>query len=275
MALSFQIKRLRKALGTRGPWKTLRLLGPAIYHYAFPIRIPTHPFDLQHGVDTSGLLHQDKIASGHANDDHITAYWGTHPAAFQDILKQWQKTLAGTPFAIEDYTLFDIGCGKGRVVMMASDAPFRRVVGIELSPMLVAIAHRNLATWKRSRHLCSDISILNCDALEIDLPQSPALLYAYNPFDEHVTRLFLDRLQLLALARSAPIDLIYAQPELASIAEAAPGIALIGTGSAALTQQETAADAFSARILDYRIYRIAAVSNHAVPIRGATRNVAR
>ena len=56
------------------------------------------------------------------------------------VIDQWQQTLAETPHGIQDYTFLDIGSGKGRVLMLASDAPFRHIVGVELSPALTAIA---------------------------------------------------------------------------------------------------------------------------------------
>ncbi len=109
---------------------------------SFPPPLPIHPFDLRHGVDTSGLLFCDQLASGHAHDDHINAYWGTPPSGFQGILDHWQQALAGTPYTIEDYTLVDIGCGKGRVVLLASDLPFQRIVGVELNPTLTSPSPR-------------------------------------------------------------------------------------------------------------------------------------
>jgi SAM-dependent methyltransferase len=206
-------------------------------------------------MDTSGLLFADQLASGHAHDDHINAYWGTPTSGFRGILDQWQQTLAETPHGIQDYTFLDIGSGKGRVLMLASDAPFRHIVGVELSPALTAIAERNMAKWNAVPHACNQIDVLNLDALLAPIPDSPVVLYIYNSFNLYVMLPLLERLQALALARSTPIDLIYAKPQQAHLVDAVPGIALLAAGSIPLTPEDRAACAFATTHLEYRIYR--------------------
>jgi SAM-dependent methyltransferase len=210
-------------------------------------------------MDTSGLLFAEHLASGHAHDDHINAYWGTAPSGFRGVLDQWQQALAATPHGVHDYTFLDIGCGKGRVLMLASDAPFQRIVGVELSSALTAIAERNLTRWSAAPHLCSNIEILNVDALAAPIPDSPVVLYIYNSFNLYVMLPLLQRLQALALTRSAPIDLIYAKPQQAPLVDAVPGIVLLAAGSIPLAPEDRAACAFSTTHLDFRIYRFAAL----------------
>jgi SAM-dependent methyltransferase len=255
MGISSPVQRLGNALRTHGPWRTARILGKRLYREFSPAPIPTHPFDLEHGVDTSGLLFAEHLASGHAHDDHINAYWGTAPSGFCGILEQWQHTLAGTPYRIEDYTFLDIGCGKGRVLMLASNAPFQRIVGVELNPALTAIAQSNMAMWSAAPRLCSDIDVLNVDALAAPIPDSPVVLYIYNSFNLYVMMPLLERLQALALTRSTPIDLIYAKPQQAALVDAVPGIALLMAGSITLSPEDRAACAFATTQLEFRIYR--------------------
>ena len=197
------VQRLGNALRTRGPWQTVRTFGKRLHREFFPAPVPTHPFDLEHGVDTSGLLFADQLASGHPNDDHINAYWGTPPSGFRGILDYWQDALAGTPYRVQDYTFLDIGCGKGRVLMMASETPFQRIVGVELSPPLTAIAQTNMARWSAEPPAwCSNIDVLNVDALAAPIPDSPVVLYIYNSFNLYVMLPLLERLRTLALTRS-------------------------------------------------------------------------
>jgi hypothetical protein len=82
------------------------------------------------------------------------------------------------------------------------------------------------------------------------------VLYIYNSFNLYVMLPLLERLQTLALARSTPIDLIYAKPQQASLVDAVPGIALVKAGSIALTPEDRAACAFATTQLDFRIYRL-------------------
>ena len=250
------VQRFGNALRTHGPWRTARILGSRLRREFFPAPVPTHPFDLEHGVDTSGLLFAQHLVSGHAHDDHINAYWGTAPSGFRGVLERWQQALDGTPYGIEDYTFIDIGCGKGRVLMLASEAPFRQIVGVELNPELTAIAESNMTKWKTAAQPSPDIQVLNLDALAAPIPDTPAVLYIYNSFNLYVMMPLLERLTTLSLTRSTPIDLIYAQPQQARLIENAPGVILLADGSIPLTPEDKAACAFATTQLDFRIYRI-------------------
>ena len=45
----------------------------------------------------------------------------------------------------QDFNFVDIGSGKGRALLLASDYPFREIIGIELSPELDRVAQGEVA----------------------------------------------------------------------------------------------------------------------------------
>src|SRR6516225_2482490 len=104
-----------------------------------PVVEEKHPFDREHGVDTGGLIYADGLSTGHEHDRHSAGYYATAPSLFRGSVELWRETLTRTGCALEDYTLVDIGCGKGRVLMLATEYTFREIVGIELNPGLVKI----------------------------------------------------------------------------------------------------------------------------------------
>jgi hypothetical protein len=110
-----------------------------------------HPFDRRHRVDTGGLLYADRLATGHAHDGHNAGYYATAPSLFHGAIDLWRETLPATASTVSDYTLVDIGCGKGRVLMLASEYGFREIVGVELNRGLARVARKNLRKWLRRR----------------------------------------------------------------------------------------------------------------------------
>jgi SAM-dependent methyltransferase len=256
MGAANTIYHIRKLLAEVGPRQTALTLSKHLYRRAFPVKYPVHPFDLQHGVETSGLIGGRRLNSGSDHDRHITAYWGTAPSAFTHVFSLWNDSLAGTPYSTRDYVFIDIGCGKGRVLMLASGHPFHRVVGVELNTGLVSAAQKNLHKWKSSRHACNDIEVLNADALEFAFPDAPTLLYIFNPFDAHLTQLLLNRIQAVSARRSAPIDIIYMTPDHAHLFALVPDLQLLDEGRTPLTTEEKSVDAFQTQSLGYRIYRL-------------------
>src|ERR1035441_4397349 len=99
---------------------------------------PIHPFDQAHGVDTSGLVPARHLVTGHANDEHVTAYYGVAPSILRALIGHWRETIP--PHPISSYTFIDVGAGKGRGLLVASEFRFRKVVGIELNPSLVRMS---------------------------------------------------------------------------------------------------------------------------------------
>ena len=110
---------------------------------------PIHPFDQMHGVDTSGLVPAKHLVTGHANDEHVTAYYGVAPSILRSLIHQWRETIP--PYPISSYTFIDVGAGKGRGLLVASEYHFRTVIGIELNPSLAGVARANVAHWNASR----------------------------------------------------------------------------------------------------------------------------
>ena len=66
-----------------------------------------------------------------------SAYQPTEPALFKEMM-------AYLKIDFQEFTFIDIGSGKGRVLLMAADYPFRRILGIELLPALHRVAQENL-----------------------------------------------------------------------------------------------------------------------------------
>lgn len=67
-------------------------------------------------------------------------------------MKRWQEF--GPAYGIEDYTFVDIGCGKGRAVLLASEVRFREIVGIELNTKLAVLARKMQRCGRRLVRLC-------------------------------------------------------------------------------------------------------------------------
>src|SRR5438045_5385838 len=81
-----------------------------------------------------------------------------------------------------EFVFLDLGSGKGRTLMMASDYPFQRIIGVELLPALNQVARENIALYKGESQKCLAIESICADATTFPLPAAPLVLYLFNPF---------------------------------------------------------------------------------------------
>jgi SAM-dependent methyltransferase len=239
-----------------------RLLNPAsgpwvgLLRRLFPSREARHPFDRTHRVDTGGLIYADGLSTGHEHDVHSSGYYATAPSLFRGAMEHWSATLEASPFRLTEYAFVDIGCGKGRVVLLASEHAFREVVGVELNPQLASMARRNLQRWMSRKRACRNVSIVQQDALSFTLPDGPLVLFFFNSFEREMVQMWLDRLVAVASSRSDPIDLIYLHPEHHKVIAATPGIRILADAEIAFSPRDAAADAFGVSLDHCTIYRV-------------------
>lgn len=199
-----------------------------------------HPFDAVHGVRTSGLVAGRHLKSGHQHDRHATAYYGVAPSVFQALIKRWRRSEPSAPF--EEFTFIDIGAGMGRAVLLASELPFRDVVGVELNPGLVRIARRNLALWRAARRAHTAMRIVRKDAAEFQFPDGPCLAFLFNPFGAPVMRRLLKTLAARFAKRPGQLDLLYVNNEQEGVLGRQRGFARLYLGEVRRSRADAIAD---------------------------------
>ena len=166
-----------------------------------------HPFDERFGVETSGLIYELPTGSHHDACNH--GYCGVAPSIFRESLERLKL----------DYSHFrfiDLGSGKGRALLLASDYPFREVIGVELSPQLHRIAKRNIARYLR-RGTAAPLVSFRGDAAEFDWPSGPLVVYMWNAFAQPVMERVLANLRAALHEQPREMYLVYVHPELEDI----------------------------------------------------------
>lgn len=153
-------------------------------------------FDVEHNVETSVRVHQSDLRVDSPNWTYGSGYW---PASVEIV----REAIAALPIRHEDFTFIDLGCGKGRVLLVASDYPFARIIGVEFAPELHQIALRNIAGYRSEARRCARIEVVCQDMTTFELPPGPLVLFFYNPASEVVMRNVAARI----IARSAPQEI--------------------------------------------------------------------
>ena len=95
---------------------------------------------------------------------------------------------------------------------MASDYPFRRIVGVELLPALHRIAQENLKLYKNDAQKCFALEAICGDAYEFCFPDEPLVVFLFNPFGESGMRRVIAKLELSLRGRPRAVYVLYHNP---------------------------------------------------------------
>lgn len=173
-----------------------------------------HSFDRTNGFDTSGHLETAAHAHKDVNASEVVPYAGSQPSIVRLALASLPD-IAGRVF-------IDLGCGKGRPLLVASEFPFRRLIGVELSPELVDIARSNARIVAERYPARPAIDVSVGDATRVVLPEAEIVCFMYHPFGRTLVGTLLATLgrQLAESGRHA--FLVYYNPVHGDVVDGSP-----------------------------------------------------
>jgi SAM-dependent methyltransferase len=132
-------------------------------------------------------------------------YQPTEPALFCEMM-------ASLPIAFDAFTFVDIGSGKGRTLLMASEYSFRKILGVELIEELHRAAKENIRAYKSATQRCSQVEAVCGDAREFAFPGGPLVLYLFNPLPEAGMRRLIENLEKSLAENPRAVYVLYHNP---------------------------------------------------------------
>lgn len=142
---------------------------------------PADDFDRKYGVATSGVTESSE--AGIADETARSLAVGYVPTREVVIRHILENTTQGLD--LKEYSFVDLGCGKGRALIVAAQLPFKEVIGVELSPLHCEVATANVEGYvSNGRHpvSCRNIRVDCVNAADFEFPDTNLLIYMYRPF---------------------------------------------------------------------------------------------
>lgn len=159
-------------------------------------------FDWRHRVRTCGTAELKGLTIAGANANHGVFYHPSHPKFLFEVL-------GALDIDYSRYSFVDLGSGKGRVLLVASEFPFLVIVGVEFARELHEVASENIRRYRSNSQKCKQVQSLHADATEFEFPTGPLVLYLANPFGPGVLVPVLRNLQKSLVANPRDGILIY------------------------------------------------------------------
>lgn len=184
-----------------------------------------HPIDKLYGIDTSGAVFGRALRSNNAAADLYAApYAGSQPSIIRKILYMIPD--------LENTTFLDLGCGKGRTLVVASEFPLQDIVGVELSPMLAALARDNAHIIRQQFPERTPITVLEQDASALLLPEGRVIIFLYNPFFKRLMQKVARIIEnVLTINSDKKIYVVYANPLYGNLFDGLPRLRRIFAGN--------------------------------------------
>jgi SAM-dependent methyltransferase len=153
-----------RSLLLRGPLKHFQLLFGEWY------------YERKFGIRTNGFKTSDSEKHHHYQAAAYTALMSIFNALAIDT---------------KHYAFYDIGCGRGRVLFMATQYGYNRLYGIELDGALLKEAEANLQAI-RSQSKTLTIQLEQKNVLEYSFENQEAIYFLFNPFNSEVMAGFIE-----------------------------------------------------------------------------------
>lgn len=194
----------------------LTLLAPAAWRSYFASR-QGQAFDRRFGTDTRDKMSVSEM-SGVDRElaSHAVQYEASAIPKFRRALDVVRGLIGD---ALHEYTFIDFGSGKGLAVMLASQLPFKKICGVEMTPALHLIAESNVRKFAAQAAVRAPVSLTCSDALTYALPEGNIVAYLYNPFDETLTARLIERLTRQTNGSARSLIVIYINPVHSSLFE--------------------------------------------------------
>jgi SAM-dependent methyltransferase len=153
-------------------------------------------------VSTAGVHILPEILA----DSRFNGY-GPCPMSPREFFRMLRRTGA-------DYSQFlfiDFGCGKGQPLFLASELPFKAVIGIEFTALMVQAAEENIRTYSGPRR-SGGLRVICINALDYELPPEPSIYYFCDPFVAVVMTQWVERLRQSLASAPRQIFIVYMLP---------------------------------------------------------------
>lgn len=167
-------------------------------------RLLGRPFDQRRGVDTGEVQPLSEFAVAGDKLAHATEHAPTSVRGF------W-LSVGSLAIDFRRFGFVDLGSGKGRALLLATQLPFRSIEGIELSRELHEIASVNVRTACKQNDR-NRVQLHQGDAASYEFPEYPLVVYLFNPFGPPVLSSIARKLELSFRQHPRPIFVVYMNP---------------------------------------------------------------
>ncbi len=159
--------------------------------------------ELKYGINTTGIDDLKKLKKTGIDIFHASIYMPVPYNLLEEIF---------TKININSFTHFvDIGCGKGRAMVVANYLGVKKITGIDFSKQLCDAAVENFKLTNKILPKAK-IKVLNNNAFYFAIEKDVDCIFMFNPFDDIIMSGLLENIEMSIQKKPRKITIIYINP---------------------------------------------------------------
>jgi hypothetical protein len=178
-------------------------------------------WDRSYDADTAGSIQLSSLSITGPNAKFGNECVCTSPKSFDFMMRCLPGPVAG-------HTFVDIGAGKSRTLLLASRYDFAKVVGVEFAKELVDCSKGNIARFKADWRKCQNLEIIEADATQFAFPDTPLVIFFYNPFSQTIFDAVLKNIVASIASKPRDCTIVYGSSSHDAIDWARPAVLATG-----------------------------------------------
>jgi len=171
-------------------------------------------FDLRHGTDTTSVVEVDDLDIANADKRNVYKYQASNYYILRKLLNSLKMDFSSS-------VLVDFGSGKGRVLLVALEYGFKRLIGVEISQVLCNIFEDNLRIYRgnKNKYKGTEVEIINMDASKYQIPYDADIFCFYNPFGRDIFEKVIENINESLKLHKRSIYILYIKPDFKDVLE--------------------------------------------------------
>jgi hypothetical protein len=109
--------------------------------------------------------------------------------------------------------MVDLGCGKGRILFIASEFGFKEARGVEFAKELCIVARKNCALYQARTGHKTQLKIIESDVTNYEIKPDENVFFLGNPFKGVIISQVLDHIATSLANHPRKVSIIYYNPE--------------------------------------------------------------
>ncbi|MBX2923597.1 MAG: class I SAM-dependent methyltransferase [Chitinophagaceae bacterium] len=154
-------------------------------------------------LDTSNPAELKNLTIVNGDIQHSSRYEAVNYFILEALLARLITLTASRRFT-------DLGCGKGRAMVVAAHYGFTNITGVDFASEVCDSARKNMQ--KAAETFPIEYQVLCCNVLDYTIHENDSVFFMFNPFGQQTLFAFLEKLETSVKEHPRVVYFLYASP---------------------------------------------------------------